>query len=224
MICENCGRENKENARFCSECGKALIDKPIELDLNEIQIPAISRKPKIIKVSAVKSEEESAPAKDVNSLFLPKEDADDMINIPPLDSGNYEDENEPVQEFTILDNEPDSEIKRALDISNLATDFDNIEDVKPQKTKPEASETPREEKPMSIGAWIVTFILTAIPVRNIILLLIWAISTKTNKSKKSFAAAVLILSVIGAVLGGLALVLLIKFGGFNPAEFFNTKA
>ena len=176
MICENCGKDNKDTSRFCSECGKALIDKPIELDLQQIKIPAVSRKPKIIKVNTKNSEEKKeTPETDVNSLFLPKEDADEMVTIPPLDTG-------------VAESEPEPEV---------------AEETAPQAENAPA-EIPKTDKPMSIGAWIGTFIITAIPFVNIIMLLVWAIGKNTNKSKKSYAAAVLIISVIAAVLSAVA--------------------
>jgi hypothetical protein len=48
-------------------------------------------------------------------------------------------------------------------------------------------------KPISVGNWIVTFILLAIPLVNIIMLIVWAASGSTHPSKKSFARAYLIL-------------------------------
>ena len=195
MICENCGKDNKDTSRFCSECGKALIDKPIELDLQQIKIPAVSRKPKIIKVNTKNSEEKKeTPETDVNSLFLPKEDADEMVTIPPLDTG-------------VAESEPEPEI---------------AEETAPQAESAPA-EIPKTDKPMSIGAWIGTFIITAIPFVNIIMLLVWAIGKNTNKSKKSYAAAVLIVSVIAAVLSAVAVFVLMRFTKFNPTDFFNNK-
>ena len=195
MICENCGKDNKDTSRFCSECGKALIDKPIELDLQQIKIPAVSRKPKIIKVNTKNSEEKKeTPETDVNSLFLPKEDADEMVTIPPLDTG-------------VAESEPEPKI---------------AEETTPQAENAPA-EVPKTDKPMSIGAWIGTFIITAIPFVNIIMLLVWAIGKNTNKSKKSYAAAVLIVSVIAAVLSAVAVFVLMRFTKFNPTDFFNNK-
>lgn len=195
MICENCGKDNKDTSRFCSECGKALIDKPIELDLQQIKIPAVSRKPKIIKVNTKNSEEKKeTPETDVNSLFLPKEDADEMVTIPPLDTG-------------VAESEPEPEV---------------AEETAPQAENAPA-EIPKTDKPMSIGAWIGTFIITAIPFVNIIMLLVWAIGKNTNKSKKSYAAAVLIVSVIAAVLSAVAVFVLMRFTKFNPTDFFNNK-
>jgi len=52
-----------------------------------------------------------------------------------------------------------------------------------------------ENKPVSVGEWIVTFILLAIPVVNIIMLLVWALGGGAHPSKKSYAQATLILGV-----------------------------
>jgi len=54
-----------------------------------------------------------------------------------------------------------------------------------------------EYRPITIGNWILTFILLAIPLVNIIMLIVWAATGSTHPSKKSFAQAYLIL--IGAI-------------------------
>ena len=54
-----------------------------------------------------------------------------------------------------------------------------------------------EYKPLTIGNWILTIILLAIPLVNIIMLIVWAAAGSTHPSKKSFAQAYLI--VLGAV-------------------------
>jgi hypothetical protein len=50
-----------------------------------------------------------------------------------------------------------------------------------------------EYKPLTVGNWIVTIILLAIPLVNIIMLIVWAAAGSTHPSKKSFAQAYLIL-------------------------------
>ena len=64
--------------------------------------------------------------------------------------------------------------------------------------------TPVEQPPSSLGNWIGTLILTAIPIVNIIMLIIWAASSSTETSKKHWAQAQLILTLIGVVLSILA--------------------
>ena len=45
------------------------------------------------------------------------------------------------------------------------------------------------ESPVSIVDWIITWILLAIPLVNIIMLFVWALSPSTKKSKQNFARA-----------------------------------
>jgi hypothetical protein len=56
-----------------------------------------------------------------------------------------------------------------------------------------------EYKPLTTRNWIGTLILVAIPLINIIMLIVWAASNETHPSKKSFARAYLI--IIGVAFG-----------------------
>lgn len=53
---------------------------------------------------------------------------------------------------------------------------------------------------VSIGDWIVTMILMMIPLINFIMLLVWAFSGGTPKSKSNWAKATLIFMLLGIVL------------------------
>lgn len=55
-------------------------------------------------------------------------------------------------------------------------------------------------QPMSIGDWIITFIITYIPLVGFIMLFIWAFGDGTHPSKKTWAQATLILMVVGVIL------------------------
>ncbi|GIK22603.1 MAG: hypothetical protein HND40_12315 [Ignavibacteriota bacterium] len=55
-------------------------------------------------------------------------------------------------------------------------------------------------KPMKIGDWLITFIIQAIPLVGIIMMFVWAFSDSTHPSKKSWAQAALIMSLIVIVL------------------------
>jgi cytochrome b561 len=55
-------------------------------------------------------------------------------------------------------------------------------------------------KPTSIGNWLITFILLAIPVANIILCFWWAFNSETPISKSNFAKATLIMVLVLIVL------------------------
>jgi Mg2+/Co2+ transporter CorB len=53
-----------------------------------------------------------------------------------------------------------------------------------------------EYKPITVGDWILTLILLGIPLINLIMLLIWAFGGSAHPSKKSYAQATLILTLI----------------------------
>jgi uncharacterized membrane protein YqjE len=57
-----------------------------------------------------------------------------------------------------------------------------------------------EEKIMTMGDWILTLILTSIPVVGLIMLIVWSLSSSTNANKRNYARAALILMIIGIVL------------------------
>ena len=59
----------------------------------------------------------------------------------------------------------------------------------------------QEYQPMTVGQWVVTFILCAIPIVNIIMIIVWAVSGTTHPSKKTWAKARLLLVAIWMLLG-----------------------
>ena len=46
-----------------------------------------------------------------------------------------------------------------------------------------------EYKPITVGNWLITFVLLAIPFVNVVMLLVWALGATTHPSKKTFALA-----------------------------------
>ena len=58
-----------------------------------------------------------------------------------------------------------------------------------------------EYKPVSIGQWIITFIILGIPLLNVIMLIVWALGESTHPSKKSYAQAILVIFGFVVVLG-----------------------
>ncbi len=54
--------------------------------------------------------------------------------------------------------------------------------------------------PLSVGQYILTFILLGIPLVNIILLFVWSFGSDVNLNKKNFCRAVLIIGIIATVL------------------------
>ncbi len=56
------------------------------------------------------------------------------------------------------------------------------------------------EKPMSLGDWLITLIVQAIPCVGIIMLFVWAFG-QGNVSRRNYCRAMLIMTAIGIVLG-----------------------
>ena len=58
----------------------------------------------------------------------------------------------------------------------------------------------RQDTDMSVGAWIGTLILSAIPIVGLICLIVWAVSSSPEKrSRKNWAIAQFIMTLIGVV-------------------------
>ncbi len=53
------------------------------------------------------------------------------------------------------------------------------------------------EPPVSVGDWLITYLLMIVPFVNLIMLIVWAISGETKKSKQNWARASLIWMAIG---------------------------
>lgn len=84
------------------------------------------------------------------------------------------------------------------------------------------NQEPAAYQPMSIGDWIITLIITYIPLVGFIMLFVWAFGDGTHPSKKTWAQASLIMMVIVIVLmivffGVLASLLGNFVGGFQQS-------
>jgi hypothetical protein len=66
----------------------------------------------------------------------------------------------------------------------------------------------RESPVISLGEWIITLIVLAIPIVGLVMLFVWGFSSSTNPTKQNYCRAVLIFALIGFVLfflfGGMA--------------------
>lgn len=55
------------------------------------------------------------------------------------------------------------------------------------------------EEPMSMGEWMISLLVMMIPCANIVMMFVWAFSSKEKKSKSNFFKAYLIFFAIGIV-------------------------
>lgn len=62
-----------------------------------------------------------------------------------------------------------------------------------------AKQVSRTDLPLSVGDWLITLIVLAIPVLNLILYIYWAFFSNGNKSRINFCRASLILMFVGLV-------------------------
>ncbi len=79
-------------------------------------------------------------------------------------------------------------------------------------TPPVGTQTLNDQnRPLTVGDWVITLIVLSIPVVNLIFLLYWALSSNSNVNRKNLCIAYLILMAIfigiAIVFGVLALVL-----------------
>lgn len=74
-----------------------------------------------------------------------------------------------------------------------------MEQIKPSDPVPSLPENQLPQKEMSVGDWILTLFLTALPIIGFILLLVWAFGDGTHRTKRNFSRAVLILILIWLV-------------------------
>lgn len=66
-----------------------------------------------------------------------------------------------------------------------------------------------DSDPVTIGEWMITYLITLIPLVNIVLVCIWAFDSNTKPSKKNWAKASLIWMAIGIAI---MILLIIMFG------------
>ena len=92
--------------------------------------------------------------------------------------------------------------------------------VVPQQAKPYQPFQKQAEE-VTLGDWMVTILLSAIPVVNLVMLFLWAFGSSTNPSKANWAKATLIWMVIGIVLAILFVVIIgtAIFTGYESSSF-----
>lgn len=77
---------------------------------------------------------------------------------------------------------------------------------RPVSPQPVRQQGPYQWPAMTLGNWIVTFLLMCIPIANIVLMFVWAFGSNVNPSKKTYFQAALIMMLV-------AIVLMILLGG-----------
>ena len=201
MKCEVCGCENKENALFCAECGKALKEAPIALDLQEIKVPASSRKPRIVKVNTKKSD-----VKQAENTEAPEEPVV-LFNPEKAAVAEADDEAKKAQQAAKTETPTVEPAEEPAEEAAEESAFIPLQGTPAAAPEAETQNDPTLA-PMHIKNWIPVFILSAIPLVNLIMMFVWSFSSRTNKSKQSFARLSLIVTLICVVLAVIAAILM----------------
>jgi hypothetical protein len=67
---------------------------------------------------------------------------------------------------------------------------------------------PQDTTPMSMKDWVITLLISYIPLVGLIMLIVWAFDSNTNVNKKNWAKASLIWMLIGI---GIAIIIFVIF-------------
>ena len=64
-----------------------------------------------------------------------------------------------------------------------------------------------KHEPVTMGNWMLTMIVLAIPIVNLIMLFYWAFSSTTNPSKRTYCQAVLMFGLLALGIAAVAVIL-----------------
>ena len=67
-----------------------------------------------------------------------------------------------------------------------------------------------ENRPVTMGNWMITFLILAIPIVNLFMLFYWAFTSSTNPNKRSYCQAILMYGLIA--LGIVAVAAIVNAG------------
>ncbi|PZE22867.1 hypothetical protein CBW46_000850 [Paenibacillus xerothermodurans] len=70
---------------------------------------------------------------------------------------------------------------------------------------------------MSVKDWLITLLISMIPIAGIVMFFVWAFGDNTNLNKKNYAKAVLIMSGIVIALYVVVVVLVLVIAGISDA-------
>lgn len=74
---------------------------------------------------------------------------------------------------------------------------------------------PNAERPISVGEWVLSLLITALPIINIIMLFVWGFGSNTPVSKANWAKAMLIWTAIGIALVIVSFLIVGSFFGWE---------
>lgn len=195
MFCSNCGAKVPDDAAFCTSCGtkmngEQIVDQKVEEVMadatlgSDLESMDSAEETVTGSYSAAVTQEEVALAAEapvVKEVTTPKQ-----APVQP----------QPVPEPRVAPTPPPAPEPR------VAPTPPPQPQPAPQPMQQQTAQViDVTDKPMTVLGWLGTFLLLFIPIVNIILPFVWAFSSGTNKSKRSYFQAYLIMAAILIVLG-----------------------
>ena len=211
MICNNCGAENKETAKFCKNCGKELVEVKVMPEAESRPSSAMERKCPACGTSV-----------GANAVFCKKcghkidepvsATSDDDVTTVLQPDADYDYEYESVMENTPGESDSGGKAGNSYMSESAYTqsygqtyDMNTTEDQLPPKYKP-------------IGAWAYFgwSLLFSLPIAGIIIAIVFAVGSTENINLRNFARAQFCL---WAIIGILVL-LIFASAGCTMAGFY----
>ena len=188
MICPHCGNEQNDGVQFCTECGKRITIVPAETSAPaEAQAAQPAQKePALASAPEPEAERPECPASDSTQ-------EDSQANAAP-ESAPVPAEAQPAPKATPV----------SASTAASATVYHHVLDPRPDKTSRWAT--------IGTAGWFGILLLMAIPLVNLICLLVWSFGGARKFVKQSFARAMLILGLIQAILDVVGIILLGLYG------------
>lgn len=194
MFCRECGKTIKEGSAFCTNCG-TKIPTELEETLNEQReevTEAVTQEAEVAGETILDGAREAAFVPDGSEI-------PDMPKIPDLPDLTL-DGQDGVEEATAVSGTYISEAEEELSQAPAKVAAVTGGQQKTMASQSPVKKDPRED-PMTLWGWIGTWLLMLIPIAQVILPFVWAFSSNTNRSKRTFFQAYLIISLVLIVLG-----------------------
>lgn len=188
MICRNCGRELPEDARFCGRCGAPVV-RPAAAAPAAPSTPAPEQAAPAAEQSTPAAEQ-SAPAAE-QSAPAPEQAA----SAP--------------EQATAAHTAPAAERPQPQIPPPLSSGAPSWSSSGAPAAAPAPAQQAADASPLRTGQFFLMDLVCAIPLVNIVVLLVWAFADNTNLNRRNYARARLIWVAVGIVLTILALVVLI---------------
>ncbi|MBN2220817.1 MAG: zinc ribbon domain-containing protein [Vallitaleaceae bacterium] len=212
MFCENCKAHLEEDALFCPECGTKVVNKVQEVHSHDgeaqtpVQAQTAEVQPQVVPVQ---------PQQQPQPVPVPVQQQAVPMQPQPV----------PVQQQAVpVQPQPLPVQQQAMPVQQQAMPVQPQAPVQPQPMmQPQASTmmasqiTDERNKPMSVGQYILTFIVMGLPIIGFIMTLVWAFSSTVNRNKKNFAIAVIVMFIIATALAVVSTIFL----GAVIAELFD---